>query len=115
MHESRFPSFLRLLIIFFSRFSMSFKRFWATVCKTIRPIHIGPLSVCLSRMSVTLVYCGQTVGWIRMPLGTEVDLGPGDTLIDGDPAPPLFGEDPNFGGVNISQQRFDRSLRNFAR
>ena len=24
------------------------------------------------------VYCGQTVGWIKMPLGTEVNLGPGD-------------------------------------
>jgi len=22
------------------------------------------------------VYCGQTAGWIRMPLGTEVNLGP---------------------------------------
>ena len=25
-------------------------------------------------------------GWIKMPLGTEVDLGPGDTVLDGDPA-----------------------------
>ena len=24
------------------------------------------------------VYCGQTAGWIKMPIGTEVDLGPGD-------------------------------------
>jgi len=23
------------------------------------------------------VYCGQTAGWIKTPLGTEVDLGPG--------------------------------------
>ena len=43
------------------------------------------LSICLS---VTLVYCGQTVGWIKMPLGTEVGLGPGDIVLDGDPAPP---------------------------
>ena len=41
--------------------------------------------VCLS---VTLVYCGQTTGWIKMPLGTEVGLGPGDTLLDGDSASP---------------------------
>jgi len=33
--------------------------------------------------SVTLVYCGGTLGWIKMPLGTEVDLGPGDTVLDG--------------------------------
>jgi len=31
---------------------------------------------CLSCLSVMLVYCGQTVGWIKMPLGTEVGLGP---------------------------------------
>jgi len=28
---------------------------------------------CLSLCLVTLVYCGQMVGWIKMPLGTEVD------------------------------------------
>ena len=32
---------------------------------------LSVLSVCL----VTLVYCGQTVGWIKMPLATEVGLG----------------------------------------
>ena len=25
-----------------------------------------------------------------MPLGTEVGLGPGDIVLDGDPAPPTF-------------------------
>jgi len=34
-----------------------------------------------------LVYYDQTVGWIRMPLGVEVGLGPGDIVLDGDPAP----------------------------
>ena len=33
------------------------------------PYAIGPLS-CLSVLSVTLVYGGQTVGWIKMKLGT---------------------------------------------
>ena len=32
------------------------------------------------------VYCGQTARWIKIPLGTEVDLGPGDIVLDGDPA-----------------------------
>ena len=31
--------------------------------------------------------CGQMVGWITMPLGTEVDLGPGHIVLDRDPAP----------------------------
>jgi len=34
------------------------------------------------------VYCGQTAGWIKMPLGMEVNLGPGDIVLDGVPAPP---------------------------
>ena len=42
----------------------------------------------MSVLSVTFVYCGQTVGWIKMSLGMEVGLGPGDIVLDGDPAPP---------------------------
>ena len=42
--------------------------------------------------------CGQTVGWIKMPLGKVVGLGPGYIVLDGDPvgtqpptaAPPHF-------------------------
>jgi len=46
------------------------------------------------------VYCGQTAGWIKMPLGTKVGLCPGDSVLGGDPAPsaqrggapsPIFG------------------------
>ena len=36
---------------------------------------------------MTLVYCGQTVGWIKMKPGTEVGLNPGHIVLDGDPAP----------------------------
>jgi len=57
--------------------------FWATVTSNGAPYATGSLSC----MSVTLVYCGQMVGWIKMPLGTEVGLGPGDSVLDGDPAP----------------------------
>ena len=34
------------------------------------------------------VHCGQTAGWIKMPLGMEVNLGPGDVVLDGVTAPP---------------------------
>jgi len=34
------------------------------------------------------VYSGQTAGWIKMPLGIEVDLDPGHIVLDGDSAPP---------------------------
>jgi len=32
------------------------------------------------------VYCGQTAGWMKTPLGTEADLGPGHIVLDGVPA-----------------------------
>ena len=60
--------------------------FRATVTVTVRPMLRDRCPVCLF---VTLqVYCGQTVGRIKMPLGTEVVLGPGYIVLDGDPAPP---------------------------
>jgi len=74
--------------------------FWATICKTVRPMWlvlssemnspyaIGPLSV----LSVMLVYCGQMVGWIEMKLGTQVGLGPSHIALDGDN--PIFGPCP---------------------
>jgi len=46
-------------------------------------------------------YCGQTAGCIKIPLGMELGLNPGDFVLDGDPAlpspkrggaqPPIFG------------------------
>jgi len=32
--------------------------------------------------------CGQTARWIKVPLGREIGLGPGDIVLDRDPAPP---------------------------
>jgi len=41
--------------------------------------------------------CGQTAGWIKIPLGTEVGLGQGDIVLDGDPALlPKRGHSPPF-------------------
>ena len=63
--------------------------FWATVCKTVRPMLsvrcLFVLSV-LSCLSVTFVHCGQTVGRIKTKLGTQVVLG--HIVLDGDPVPP---------------------------
>jgi len=69
---------------------------WATVCKTVPPTLSDRRPFCLS---VTLVYCGQMVGWIKMPLGTELGLDLGHIVLEGNPAPP-FQEDANFWGVN---------------
>jgi len=44
-----------------------------------------------------LVYCGQTVGRIKMKLGLRVGLGPGHTALGGDPAaPPTKGHSSQF-------------------
>ena len=49
-------------------------------------------------MPQPLVYCGHTVGWIKMKLGMQVGLDPGQIVLNGDPAvspkgaqPPIFG------------------------
>ena len=57
--------------------------FWATVCKTVRPM--------LSDRRPVLSVCNVSVlwpngGWIKMKLGTKVRLGPSHIVLDGDPA-----------------------------
>ena len=39
-------------------------------------------------MSVTLVYSGKMVRWVKMKLSMQVGLGSGYIVLDGDPAPP---------------------------
>ena len=67
------------------------KRF-ALCYKTVVCLFVCPV---MSVLSVTLVYCGQTVGWIKIKLGMEICLGPGHNVLDGDPAlPPPKGHSP---------------------
>ena len=40
-----------------------------------------------TKKNSTHVYCGQTAGWMKLVLGMEVGLSPGDFVLDGDPAP----------------------------
>jgi len=40
------------------------------------------------------VYCGQMAGWMKTPLRTEVDLGPGHIVLDGVPAPAKGAQQP---------------------
>jgi len=68
--------------------------FWATVCKTVRPMLSVRCPVCLS---VMFVHCGQTVGRIKMKLGMQVGLGPGHIVLVGNPGPhPPKGHSPQF-------------------
>ena len=72
-------------------------------------VYLSACPVCLSVcLSVTLVYCGQTVGLIKMKLGTEVGLGPGNIVLDGDPSEFFWGDGPSppppkkVGGTAVS-------------
>ena len=51
---------------------------WFALCyqTVVCPVH-------LSCMSVMLVYCGQTVKWIKIKLGMEAGLGPSHIVLDG--------------------------------
>ena len=54
--------------------------------------------------------------WLKMSLGMEVGLGPGDFVLDGDPNPlPKRGaEPPNFRPMFIVAKRLDGSRRYLA-
>jgi len=74
------------------------------------------LSICLSCLSVTLVYCGQTVGWIKMKLETEVGLGPRHIVLDGNQAPlPKGAQPPNFRLMSAVAKRLDGSRSHLVR
>jgi len=48
------------------------------------------------------VYCGQMAGWMKTPLGTEVDLGPGHIVVDVVPAPAKGAQQPpSFRAISI--------------
>jgi len=49
------------------------------------------------------VYHGQTAGWMKIPLSTEVGLSPGLVVLDRDPALPAKGarQSPSFRPMSI--------------
>jgi len=62
---------------------------------------------CLTVQSVTLVYCGQMVGWIKMKQGTH---DPGHIVLDGDPAPLPKGAQPSkFRPISVVAKWLDGS------
>ena len=75
-------------------FGRPFVKWFALCCRTI------VLSDCLS---VTLVYCGQTAGWIKMKLGTEVGLVSGHMVLDGEQKG--YRPCPNFRPVSVVAKR----------
>jgi len=69
------------------------------------PYATGPLS-CLSALSVCNVGLLWPNGWIKMPFGTKVRLGPIDFVLDGTQLPPRKGTQlPTFRSVSIVAKR----------
>jgi len=70
--------------------------------------HYLSCRVCL----LTLVYCGQTAGWIKMPLDTEVGLGPGHIVLGGTQLPPKKWAQPatpSFRPMSVVAKQLDGS------
>jgi len=69
------------------------------------PYATGPRPVCpVSNVGVLW----PNGGWIKMPLGTEVGLGPGDIVLDGDAGSPTkmgTAAPPTFRPVSIVAKR----------
>ena len=57
------------------------------------------------------VCCGQTAGWIKMPLRMNVDLSPGHIVLDEDPAPPTKNghSSPKFWPMSVVAKWLDGS------
>jgi len=90
--------------------------FWATVCKTVRPMLSDRcLSACVSVCYVS-VSCNVGVlwpnGWLDQDaLTTEVGFGPDDIVLDGDPAPRhRKGQPPTFRSTLLWNSRPSQHL-----
>jgi len=61
---------LELFNVMYGRYSLQFVHFGRPFVKRFaQNYRTVVLSACFVCLSVTLLYCGQTVGWIKMPLG----------------------------------------------
>ena len=55
------------------------------------------------------MYCGETVGWIKVKLGMQVRLAPGHIVLDGDQAAPPPKGHPNFWLISVVTKWLDGS------
>ena len=96
-----------LFLLSLSVFGRQFVKRLALCSQTV----VCPVSVCLSVcLSVTFVYCGHMVGWIKVPLVTEVGLGPGHSVLDGTQLPHKRDTAaPTFRPISVVAKQLDGS------
>jgi len=57
------------------------------------------------------MYCDKKAGWIKVPLGTKVGVGPGDIVLDESQLPPQKGAQPrNFRPMSVVAKRLVGSI-----
>jgi len=84
--------------------------FWATVCKTVRPMLSDHCPVC-----PVLSVCNVGVLWPNGWMDQDetwcggIGLGPGHIVLDGDPAPPKGAQRPQFSAHVCCGQTLDGS------
>jgi len=62
---------------------------------------------CLSVLSMTLVYCGQTDAQIKIKVGMQVGLGPGHIVLDGAQLPQKGVSPPQFSPMSVVAKWLD--------
>ena len=103
------PAFLGPLESIIQTTYPSIQPFLGDLCQNVSPYAMRPLNMSwlsvLSVLSVTLVYCGQTVGWIKMKLCMSVGLGHGHIVLYGIQLPlPQRGTAPNFRPMSVAKR-----------
>ena len=86
----KFPTIQNVALIVLKHYLLEFNWYQA-ITQSTHPVNVlttmlaikQSVSVSLSGGAWYSYCCGQTVGWIKMPLGKEVGLSPGHIVLDG--------------------------------
>ena len=90
--------------------SFTCQPFWATVCKTVRPM-VSDTVICLSCLSCLWCWCivAKRLDGSGCHLARRYSSAPGHIVLYGDPAPPKRGHTSNFRPTFVVAKRLDGS------
>jgi len=104
LKSGSYSTYCILLIYCPCIFGRPFVKRFVLCYQTVACLSVCPVLGCLSCLSVTLVYCGQTVGWIKMNLDIAIGLGPAYCVTWGPSSPPQTGHSPRLSAHVCSGQ-----------